>query len=151
QYFLYLFVTAFLLQLAGRSATAVGASLYDAGQAHQKFSSKPAREQAVTIVVVTHNHESSITECLDSLYATEDFKLTVIVVDVVSADTTKKVVTAYSKAHPKLHIWLIRKRKSLSTHEAICAAKRYVKGKYVIGISGDMLLDSRALYQICVQ
>lgn len=124
--------------LAAGTSTIVGASLYDfMGARSQKYlnyhpNKKNLRKPPlISVIVVAHNHEDTIKQCLVSITKSTTRKYEVIVVDSGSTDDTKLLVTKFIKTHPKKSIQLIATRKP-GHQAAVASGLRRAKGELVL-------------------
>lgn len=107
---------------------------------HQQASSRlnKRRQPFVTIVIYTNNHASSIEHCLRSISVSHYSHYRIVVADHKSADTTRQIVKAYQKSHPKQLIALYTARGTHPRNEVIQRAiKKLPSSDYTMIIDGS--------------
>jgi glycosyltransferase involved in cell wall biosynthesis len=117
---------------------------------------------AVSVLVVTYNHEQFVRQALDSVLAQrlrEPFEI--IVSEDCSTDGTREIVQRYAESHPQL-IRLLLSAQNLHSNEVVARGFRAARGRYVALLDGDdywtsddklraqmALLDERSDLTIC--
>jgi biofilm PGA synthesis N-glycosyltransferase PgaC len=118
--FVYLLVTANIINMAHLGFYVIGANIYDIRKFREgtpkgeKAKVSRKRKPLISIIVPAHNEEVVITRTLDSINASTYKKLEIIVVDDGSTDNTTKVVRTYIRNSPALKIgtYMARRRRS---------------------------------------
>ncbi|WP_292592527.1 glycosyltransferase family 2 protein [Mesotoga sp. UBA5825] len=108
------------------------------------------KDQIVTVIVPTYNHEEFVVECLESVKAQDYRHIELIVADDCSSDRTVE----------KIDIWLSKNRERFTeckiivqnensgTTSNLNAALQQSTGAYIKFIAGDDFLDNTALTEL---
>lgn len=88
------------------------------------------KQPLISITIPTHNDESTILQCLNSLADTGYKKLSVVISDSGSTDKTLQIVRRFKKSHTRLKIEIIDKDENVRP-----------KGEMVIHLSPRFALD----------
>src|ERR1051325_5278192 len=92
----------------------------------------------VSVTVVTHNSETSLIRCLDSILAQDWPSLEVIVVDNESDDNTREILGRY---RDRIRIAWNEKNNGFAAGQN--QAIRMTRGEWVLVLNPDVLLDPR--------
>ncbi len=103
----------------------------------------------LSVIVIAHNEEQHIHECLDSIVQQhcEDFEL--IVVDDYSSDGTLDILAGYAKRYSNIH--LICNGQSLGAGPSRNAGIEQINGQYLMFVDGDDFLVDDSLVKITQQ
>lgn len=97
-------------------------------------------QNLVSIVISAYNAENTIVETLESVVAQTYENIETIIVDDGSTDGTLELVKQSVKDKPSMHVYA-------KENEGVAAARnygfQYVKGKYLLFLDADDLIDSR--------
>jgi GT2 family glycosyltransferase len=105
---------------------------------------EPDRIPLVSIVVVTHNNDDLIRECLDAVVdAARRYPSEIIVVDNASADNTVEVVE-----HGGWSVDVIRSTENVGFARAVNLAWERARGRYVALVNSDAFLDIGCIDQL---
>lgn len=99
---------------------------------------------ALSVVVVTYNHEKYITKCLDSILEQKtNFQYEIVVADDCSTDGTVEVIRrTYGK-----QIKVLERKSNVGLCQNIYEAYHCVQGKYIFDCSGDDYLPTDNVLQ----
>jgi len=97
----------------------------------------------VSIIIVTHNSEEIIKDCLNSVYSQEFKDFEVIVVDNNSEDRTKEFI---KENFPQIK--LIENKKNLGFCKANNQGIEISQGKYVLTLNSDVILEKKFLSEL---
>lgn len=116
------------------------ASFYD-----KKYSKLPTtpigKEDFITVLVTTYNHENFIEEAIDSIYAQTDIpNFEVIVGNDCSTDNTAKVLEKCQEKYPSLVV--INREQNLGAQYNLKDLLSRAKGDYIAILEGDDYWDS---------
>ena len=95
-------------------------------------------EALVSITIVTHNSESTLTRCLDSVLAQDWPALEVIVVDNASTDGTRALLGRFAAASECLRVRHNRENYGFASGQN--QAIREARGEWVLALNPDVLL-----------
>jgi cellulose synthase/poly-beta-1,6-N-acetylglucosamine synthase-like glycosyltransferase len=131
----------------------IGANIYDAREINKRRdfrrhlgARRYRRRPLISVLISTHNEETTIEQCLDSLLTSSYRKLEIIVVDAASQDQTRQLVRKYIAAHPKPSIRLVARRSPVNSRPDMHAAyKKYGHGELVMLCDANSLTDKQAL------
>lgn len=146
--FFYTFIIIGLINVLHFGMYLIGANLYDILRFKTpKVKAPRLRVQPlVTVLIPAHNEEKSIIRCLDSVRRSTHRKLQIIVIDDASTDGTRQLVRRYKEKYAKRNIILSYKIKNVGKAGALNhALKRYAKGKYIMTLDADSILDKHAI------
>jgi GT2 family glycosyltransferase len=105
---------------------------------------EPDRIPLVSIVVVTHNNDDLIRECLDAIVdAARRYPSEIIVVDNASADSTVEVVERGGWS-----VDVIRSTENVGFARAVNLAWERARGRYVALVNSDAFLDIGCIDQL---
>lgn len=90
----------------------------------------------VSVIIVTWNAAEFISKCLDSVFAQDQKKIEVIVVDNGSTDATISILKSYL---PKIR--LIKNKENKGFCFANNQALQKAKGEYILTLNSDIVLD----------
>ncbi|OIN59587.1 glycosyltransferase family 2 protein [Arsenicibacter rosenii] len=101
----------------------------------------------VTVICTAYNHESFVSDALQSVVQQQYPKVELIVVDNASTDQTAARIQAFVNQHPDTHF--IRNTTNTGLCKAFNQALRIATGKYVIDLSADdVMLPDRIARQV---
>ena len=103
------------------------------------------RRPLVSVVVFASNDESTVMDCLHSLFANSYRKTEVIIIDNASTDDTKSMIKEYIRAYPKKSLRLIAKKRPASRADALAAVARQTKGELVITLDASTVVGRTAI------
>jgi len=92
---------------------------------------------AVSVLVVTYNHERFVRQALDSVLAqqlSEPFEI--LISEDCSTDGTRAIVCEYAERHPHLIRPLLSER-NLHSNEVVARGFRAARGRYIALLDGD--------------
>jgi hypothetical protein len=143
-------ITAFVAETFTRTAVVFGASLYDIKHGTRQRTLRPLKKRrpAISVVVLAHNHGTSLLNCLDSLEHQTCRPKEVIIVDNASSDGTRQRISTYIKTHPQLHVVAIKKRRAVEAGVAIKNGVRKARGTLVFVMDGSSTVAPYTLEQI---
>lgn len=98
---------------------------------------------AVSVIVPVYNSEKYLQACLDSLYAQTFQNFEIIAINDGSPDNSLKILQENARAHKNLVI--IDQKKNHGQGYARNRALEQAKGKYVLFVDADDVIDSRLL------
>lgn len=135
----------------------VGSTMYDVREIRRKrplrqtpHAKRFTRRPLVSVVILAHNDETSITDTLQSIFTSGYKKIEVIIMDNASTDQTLHMCQDFAGRYPKRSIRTLRKRMKL--HDSLGLKKhawRYTKGEFVFFIDGKTrLLPNTILYAV---
>jgi glycosyltransferase involved in cell wall biosynthesis len=99
----------------------------------------PLRDEAVavSVLVVTYNHERFVRQALESALSQRLAQpLEIIVSEDCSTDGTREIVLAYAESHPHL-IRLLLSERNLRSNEVVARGFRAARGQYIAYLDGD--------------
>jgi glycosyltransferase involved in cell wall biosynthesis len=92
---------------------------------------------AVSVLVVTYNHERFVRQALDSVLAQRLLQpFEILVSEDCSTDGTRAIVQGYAERHPHL-IRLLLSERNLRSNEVLARGLRAARGRYVALLDGD--------------
>jgi glycosyltransferase involved in cell wall biosynthesis len=92
---------------------------------------------AVSVLVVTYNHEQFVRQALDSVLAQRLLQpFEIIVSEDCSTDCTREVVQEYAESYPHLFRLLLSER-NLHSNEVVARGFRAARGQYIALLDGD--------------
>ena len=117
---------------------------------------------AVSVLVVTYNHEQFVRQALDSALAQQlPQPYEILVSEDCSTDATREIVQGYAERHPHV-VRLLLSERNLHSNEVVARGFRAAHGRYVALLDGDdywtsadklraqtALLDERPDLTIC--
>jgi len=100
--------------------------------------------KSVSIIILNHNGESYLRDCIDSLLALEypDNKYEIVVVDNNSRDNSIPIVEGYRSVH------LIKNPVNMGFAEANNLAAKRVSSEYIAFLNNDMKVDKKWLSEL---
>jgi glycosyltransferase involved in cell wall biosynthesis len=91
----------------------------------------------VSVLMITYNHESYISQAIESVLAQEtDFQYELVIGEDCSKDNTRAIIANYQKAHPQI-IKLLPSESNLGTHRNFLRTYKACQGKYIALLEGD--------------
>jgi hypothetical protein len=117
-----------------------GAFLYDAQEIHRqrrimkvpnarKYRARPL----ISVLVTSHNNDSSIQSCLESLALSRYRKLEIILIDRASTDTTRATAKTLMKRFPRRSFRLVAQKTLKTRAESMeYAEHRYASGEIIL-------------------
>lgn len=120
----------------------VGSSFYTTAEIKKSrlrysHQSKYRKKPIVSVIVRVSSPDSDISACLKSLFTSRYPKLDIIVIDVSSTTTIKKVVQVIITGNPKQQIRFIRKPKLNSQIDVLRYTAQLAKGEVVLSLSSS--------------
>ena len=120
------------------------------------------QDVAVSVLVVTYNHEQFVRQALDSALAQRlPQPYEILVSEDCSTDGTREIVQEYAESHPQL-IRLLLSERNLHSNEVVARGFRAARGRYVALMDGDdywtsddklraqvAFLDARPDFTVC--
>jgi GT2 family glycosyltransferase len=100
----------------------------------------------LSIVVITHNSQSSIFNCLNSIFLQKKDEDEVIIVDNSSYDETVKIIKNNFS-----NTTLLCNRKNLGYSVALNQGIKKTKGEYILVLNGDVILEKNFIKKLNVQ
>ena len=94
----------------------------------------------VSFIVITHNFEKYVTDCLESIKNLTYKNFEIIVVDDLSKDLTIERIEAFIKDNANLDIKLIKNEENIGQLSSILKGIEIAKGEFISAIDGDDLL-----------
>jgi glycosyltransferase involved in cell wall biosynthesis len=92
---------------------------------------------AVSVLVVTYNHERFVRQALDGALAQRlPHPFEILVSEDCSTDGTRAIVQEYAESHPHL-IRLLLSEQNLRSNEVVARGLRAARGRYVALLDGD--------------
>jgi len=104
------------------------------------------REPLVSVIVVNYNGKTFLNRCLGSLLKTEYSSFIVILVDNGSSDGSPDLANDEFGHDPKLKI--VKNAANLGFAEANNIGMRHAKGKYVVLLNNDTIVDKKWLSEL---
>lgn len=95
----------------------------------------------LSIIVPVYNVERYLEECLDSIYAVENIKKEVILVNDGSTDGSLEILKRYEKQYPDITVLIDKKNGGQSSARNV--GIRVAKGEYISFIDSDDWIDSK--------
>ncbi len=93
---------------------------------------------AISIIVMTYNHEQYIKQALDSIFMQKiNVKYEVIIHDDVSKDNTQRILKTYAAKYPDRIRLFLRKTKTKRVTYASCKLIKLSRGRYISFLEGD--------------
>lgn len=93
---------------------------------------------AISIIVMTYNHEKYIRKALNSIFMQKiNVKYEVIIHDDVSKDNTQEIIRTYAEKYPDKVRLFLRKRKAKRVTYASCQMIKQSRGRYIAFLEGD--------------
>lgn len=92
----------------------------------------------VSIIVITHNFENYVEECLKSISNQTYKKTEIIVVDDKSTDDTFKVIQTYQEKNPQVKIF--QNEKNVGKAKSVNFALEKAKGDLIVIFDGDDIM-----------
>jgi len=132
--------------------TSFGANVYDIREAKKKkqvaahpYSRQFKKRPLISVIISTHNNESTIEQCIGSLLKSSYRKFEVIIVDKASDDKTKDIIKGLMKeyAHRPIRLMALRSDKRINSSQI--AYKKYGSGELVMLLEATSILDKKAL------
>ncbi len=130
----------------------VGTNAYDLSVFKRRHSKNmlPVRyekkQKLLTVLIRTHNHETTIEECLRSLFIEFHHPIEIIVIDDRSHDSTRKIVTQFKDNHPSERITLFAKRhRTVKRRQLEDGYKKYGHGDNILTIEGNNIVSGQAI------
>ncbi len=121
-------------------ASPVAAGAADAeedGAGHPTALGPEADGIAVTVLVMTYNHERYIRRALDGALGQElTVPYEVLISEDCSTDGTREIVEAYARRHPD-RIRLVLSPANLRSNEVVARGFRAARGRYLALLDGD--------------
>ena len=88
----------------------------------------------VSVIVTVYNFEKYISECLDSILASDYDNYEIVVVDDGSKDKSAIICDEYAKRYPKIRVFHIE-------NHGVCYARNYAieqsRGEFILPVDGD--------------
>lgn len=129
-----------------------GANIYDIKETkkHSQIAAHPHSRQftkrpLISVIVSTHNDQSTIGLCLRSLFKSSYRKFEVIVVDNNSSDKTKSMVKKLISEYPNRTIRLVARRSDKGKGALLSVYKKHGQGELVMLLDATSTIDKRAL------
>jgi len=97
----------------------------------------------VSVVIVTWNRKEQVLKCVESVLKSVGVKLELIIVDNGSTDGTSELI---SKHYPKAK--LVLNKKNLFVSKARNLGASFAKGKYIVFIDSDNVIDKNMIFQL---
>ena len=95
------------------------------------------REIAVSITLISYNHEPYLRKCLDSILSQKvNFRYEVIIGEDCSPDNSRVILKEYEKKYPDIFV-MVYNEKNLGASKNSSNIKKLIKGKYVVGGETD--------------
>ncbi len=95
------------------------------------------KEQIISVLVITYNHENFIKDCLESILSQKvDASMEILIGDDASTDNTPQILLNYYKKYPNI-IKLILRRKNIGAAANIVDLLKKAKGDYIAFCEGD--------------
>lgn len=95
------------------------------------------KEQIISVLVITYNHENFIKDCLESILCQKvDATIEILIGDDASTDNTPQILLNYYKKYPNI-IKLILRRKNIGAAANIVDLLKKAKGDYIAFCEGD--------------
>ena len=137
------------LSLALGAVVLIGASLYDFKRARKfaQASTKKTRTRRplITAVVYSDGETEPAITCAQSVLASRHRKVEVIIVNNNPDTAAPAEFKQWADGRPKRGIKIINKRKPASLDKAITSALKAAKGKIIVLLGSDMMLEKTAL------
>lgn len=95
----------------------------------------------LSIIVPVYNVEQYLEECLVSIYAVENIKKEVILVNDGSTDSSQEILRRYKEKYPDITVLIDKENRGLSS--ARNAGIKVAKGEYISFIDSDDWIDSK--------
>lgn len=97
-----------------------------------------AEDIAISIIVLTYNHEKYVQKALDSIFMQNiSVNYEVLIHDDVSKDGTQEILKTYAKKYPDQVRLFLRKKKAKRVTYALCQLLTRAKGRYIAFLEGD--------------
>lgn len=93
----------------------------------------------VTLIVVNHDGESCLRECLESLLATRDTKFELLLVDNASTDGSGRILDEIEHHHPQIEV--VRQSENLGYAGAVNSVLSRCRGRYIGVLNMDLRSD----------
>jgi GT2 family glycosyltransferase len=100
--------------------------------------------ELVSAIIITHNGQDHVGECLDSLFGQTYRDLEVIVVDNASTDRTAELIV---EKYPEVRIFRLRKNRHFAG--AVNIGIKKAKGRYFLVLNQDLALEKDCLAHLC--
>jgi len=97
----------------------------------------------VSVIVITHNFEKYIEECLNSISNQSYKKIEIIVVDDKSTDDTFKIIKKYQRRHPQIKIF--QNKENVGKAKSVNFALEKIKGDLIVIFDGDDIMPSQRI------
>lgn len=94
----------------------------------------------VSFIVITHNFENFVCDCLISIKNQTYKNIEIIIVDDVSKDSTVEKITKFIEENKELPIRFIKNEKNIGQLASILEGLKHANGQFVCTIDGDDLL-----------
>lgn len=94
----------------------------------------------VSFIVVTHNFENFVCDCLMSIKNQTYKNYEIIVVDDVSKDLTRDKIQSFIDSNPQLEIKLIKNENNIGQLASFLEGLRVAAGQFICAIDGDDVL-----------
>ena len=94
----------------------------------------------VSFIVITHNFESFVCDCLNSIKNQTYKNYEIVVVDDVSKDNTIEKIETFKNENPNLEITLIKNESNIGQLASFLEGLKVAKGEFVSAIDGDDVL-----------
>ncbi len=103
----------------------------------------------VSFVVISHNFEKFILECLESVKKQKYENIEIIVVDDNSLDATCSIIEEFIRSSSGLNIYFIKNKKNIGQLACFLQGVEKASGEFISQIDGDdVLLDNYALVHV---
>lgn len=128
----------------------IAESIYDFRLIRQRpKQTKPKKEKLphFTIIIQTHDNESELNKCIESIACSKYPNVSIVIIDNMSGDNTRKQIRQIALQYSNLvsRVVIKRKYKPLKSKELM---RRYTKGDLMLFMSSPYVLDHFALYKI---
>lgn len=94
----------------------------------------------VSFIVVTHNFENFVCDCLMSIKNQTYKNYEIIVVDDVSKDSTRDKIQGFIDSNPQLQVKFVQNENNIGQLASFLAGLRIATGQFVCAIDGDDVL-----------
>ena len=94
----------------------------------------------VSFIVITHNFENFVCECLNSIKNQTYKNYEIIIVDDVSKDKTQEKIKEFINKNPELKINFIKNENNIGQFRSFLKGLRQSTGQFVCSIDGDDIL-----------
>jgi cellulose synthase/poly-beta-1,6-N-acetylglucosamine synthase-like glycosyltransferase len=144
----YLIVFFGLVNLIRIAIFLIGSDIYQLKKAkYEKFKKRIYPLPTVSVIIPTHNEESTITRCVTSVITNSypENKLQIIIVNNNSTDSTSLLVKKLIRQYPHHNLKLAHCSKAGKAHALNHGLKRHATGEIVMCLDSDSYIHPNAI------